>query len=157
MDQNKFINTYVDHAIGMVHENISLILQLKTQLKLSQELIVEKDQTIKNLETELQTNRSDSSELDKHRENARVWEESYNAMRQKISHMDTLVKQISDMKNMIHDKDRVITEKDSTINNLNAEIELLKNPPKVILNRKKKTDTSDLVLKEDYTEKKDDF
>ena len=155
MDQNKFINTYVDHAIGMVHENISVILQLKTQLKLSQELIVEKDQVIKNIEEQLESYKTDTSELNTHRNNARVWEESYNAMKQKISHMDTLVKQISDMKN-------VILEKNNIINNLSKELELLKNPPKVISTRKKKitpatANTSNLVLIENYIEQKNDF
>lgn len=155
MDQNKFINTYVDHAIGMVHENISVILQLKTQLKLAQELIVEKDQIIKDIEQQLESSKTDTSELNTHRNNARVWEDSYNAMKQKISHMDTLVKQISDMKN-------VILEKNNVIKDLSEEIELSKNPPKVTSTRKKKitppvANTSNLVLTENYTEQKDDF
>lgn len=155
MDQNKFINAYVDHAIGMVHENISVILQLKTQLKLSQELMVEKDQIIENLERQLENNKTDTTELNTHRDNAKLWEESYNAMKQKISHMDTLVRQISEMKSMI-------IEKDDIINNLSTEMSLLKNPPKVILNRKKKNtssvaNTSNLVLGENLIEQKDDF
>ena len=44
--QQKFINLYVDKAVGMLHEYLGTIIQLKTQLQMANDLIQEKDQVI---------------------------------------------------------------------------------------------------------------
>ena len=56
MSESIFINKYVDNAIGYIHENISAILQLRTQLSLLNELVQEKDRLI----AEIQKNQEET-------------------------------------------------------------------------------------------------
>lgn len=129
-DANKFVNTYIDTTIATLHEYLSVNLQLKSQLKLANELVQEKDQLIAtmtseseqkdhdkdsqisniitekdgiitSLSTQLEQTKKDDSEIVRLRERNASLEESYNAMKNKISHMDTLNKQVGDMKNEI--------------------------------------------------------
>lgn len=75
MDANKYINTYVDTTVGVLHEYLSQILQLKTQVKIANDVVAEKDATIteqdrvigeqnkiiEEVDTELDTLKSNSS------------------------------------------------------------------------------------------------
>jgi uncharacterized protein (DUF3084 family) len=54
-DQNSFINTYIDLAMGTIHENTNAILQLKTREKLANDLLLEKDRIISDLTEQLKT------------------------------------------------------------------------------------------------------
>lgn len=158
MDQTKYINAYVDHAIGVIHEQISTILQLKTQLKIVQDAHADKDQIISNLQQEIQNsknelenNKLENTQIVTLRENARSWEESYNAMSSKIAHMTTLLNQISEMKSQIIERDQKIAQ-------LLSDIEMLKNPPKLIINKKKKAVTTvDPPIVKEQLKAKDDF
>jgi predicted RNase H-like nuclease (RuvC/YqgF family) len=153
-DQNKFINTYIDNAVGLIHEQVTNIIHLKTQLKLSQDALAEKDGVIEALNSkivELEENSKKKSindlEYQKALTNAASWEQSYNTMVNKVSHMNTLMKQIADMKNQLKDKD--------------FEIENLKNKKKKPPVKKQinKTDTPVLVtlIDDDKNDSKDDF
>ena len=46
-DQGKFINTYIDVLIGTIHETLNSTFQLKTQLKIANDLLAEKDDLLK--------------------------------------------------------------------------------------------------------------
>ena len=134
-DQNKFINTYIDNAIGLIHEQVTNILHLKTQLKLSQDALAGKDAEIEALNSKIvelediikqkdeQVNKTsvDEKEYQRAISNANSWKTSYDAMVNKVSHMDTLLKQISDMKNRIKDKDYELSQKDIEIERLKIE------------------------------------
>lgn len=51
MEKNdRFFNAYVDLAVGTLHQNVNTILELKTQIKLFEDLVREKDQVISNLD-----------------------------------------------------------------------------------------------------------
>ena len=122
-DQNKYINGYIDNAVGMIHENVNLILQLKTQLKMANELISEKDSIIGNLSSELQLSKSDNevitdlNETIKKLENRNVsLQDANNGLNSKVSHMDTLLKQISQMKTDILAKNAEIQELNEKLN-----------------------------------------
>jgi chromosome segregation ATPase len=104
MDQQKYINTYVDKSVGMLHEYVSIILQLRTQLHIANDLIKEKDQVISDLQEKAQQFNNDAQELDTAKNNARSWEDQYNAMKNKLSHMDTLTNQINEMKQALISK-----------------------------------------------------
>jgi len=166
-DPNKFINTYIDVAMATIHEQLSSGLQLKTQLRLTNDVIAEKDRVIASLNTEIENLKKQSeelqqaknndntqlnSELEQARNNARVWEESHNVMKNKVAHMDTLLKQVVDMKHEIQTRD-------ATIQSLKSEIEELKEPKAKPTIKKKASDKNLLntisILEE--TSKIDDF
>ena len=161
-DPNKFINTYIDTTIATLHEYVGSSLQLKTQLKLANDLLVEKDTTITQLISEKDTalekliNEKDAtvskltSELENINNNfsatqgntetmkaallscqdkLKIAEESHSAITSKVSHMDTLLKQLSDMKNEIKTRDTQISSlntdlvaKDTQISSLNTDL-----------------------------------
>jgi DNA repair exonuclease SbcCD ATPase subunit len=131
-DANKFVNTYIDFAVNQLHENLNLILQLKTQLKLAGDSVTEKDEIISKLTADLETNKADNQEIVKVRDQARKWEDAHNAVANKVSHLETALNQINQMK-----KD--ILTRDETIARLESELEQLKNPPaKKAINTKAK-------------------
>lgn len=49
MSDNKYINTYIDLAMATLHDNINVMMQLRTKEKLSDELLLEKDKIISEL------------------------------------------------------------------------------------------------------------
>lgn len=141
-DPNKFINTYIDTTIATLHEFMGSSLQLKTQLKLANDLLIERDATITQLTSEKDTaleklisekdvqlsrltseleniNNSFSATQDNTetmkiallscQDKLKIAEESHSAIASKVSHMDTLLKQLADMKNEIKNRDDRIT------------------------------------------------
>ena len=154
-DPNKFINTYIDTTIATLHEYVGSSLQLKTQLKLANDLLIEKDATITQLISEKDTalekliNEKDAtvskltSELENINNNfsatqgntetmkaallscqdkLKIAEESHSAIASKVSHMDTLLKQLSDMKNEIKTRDTQISSLNTDLVAKDAEI-----------------------------------
>lgn len=153
-DTSKFVNAYIDFAVGQLHENTNTILQLKAQLKVANDSVSEKDAVIGKLMQDLETNKSDNQEIVKMRDLARKWEEAHNSMVGKVSHLDTALSQIAQMKKEVLSRDEIISQ-------LQQEIELLKNPPskKVINNKVKKELLKEVVDKPLEVEKPktDDF
>lgn len=160
-DANKYVNYYIENALGMVHEYINVVLQSKTQARISSELASEKDATIESLKAELERSLKDNNELNEARQNARVWQEKHDAMSQKVAHMDTLMNQVNEMKNQFIGKndelnktreeiERLKSEmaiKDQKIVDLDQEVKRLDKlvpksaTPKKVLNTKKKSVT----------------
>lgn len=118
-DANKFINYYVEHALGMVHEHINTLLQVKTQLKVAQEQLGEKDAVIASLKNEMGNHVANAEELNRAKAQATSWEDSYNAIKSKLSHMETLANQMGDAK-------KIMMDKNSTIEKLNEDVAFLK-------------------------------
>jgi chromosome segregation ATPase len=150
-DPNKFINTYIDTTIATLHEYVGSSLQLKTQLKLANDLLIERDATITQLITEKDatiaqltgeiqnisnnfTTTQDDTETMKAallscQDKLKIAEESHTAISSKVSHMDTLLKQLTDMKNEIKTRDDQIASlntdlaaKDTQISSNNEKI-----------------------------------
>ena len=138
MDQNRYINAYVDIVIGQLHEMLSNNLQLKTQNKLANEIIQEKDNLIGELQNRINAVQNNDSDVQKAKEQVKHWEDSYHTMLAKTSHMDTLLNQVRDMKTIILEKDQIILK-------LNEKIEDLQTPKKVI-NIKPKKKVEDIKL-----------
>lgn len=126
-DSNAYVNAYIDHAIGMIHENVNVVLQLKTQLKMANELLAEKDAVIGSLMSKLDSYKIDSEEMADLRDKAQRWEESFNTMSTKASHIDTALGQIAQMKAEIKQRDAKI-----------AKLEEKLNPTKKTINTKNK-------------------
>jgi hypothetical protein len=133
-DQNKYINGYIDNAVGMIHENVNLILQLKTQLRMANELISEKDIIINNVSLELENKKNNSAENDilvtKLTNDMKQLRATNESMISKQSHIDIALNQISQMKAQIIERDKKIVT-------LEESIKQLKNPgkKKAILNK----------------------
>lgn len=141
-DPNKFINTYIDTAMATLHEYLGSSLQLKTQLKLANDLLIERDTTIGQLNSEIQnlrtnysvnqeTNEQAKSELVSCQDRLKIAEESHAAIRNKLSHMDSLLNQVTEMKREIQLRDETISNKDIQIATLQEKINQLENPPPV--------------------------
>jgi hypothetical protein len=138
MDQNKFINTYIDVVVNSLLEYVKTNMQLQTQIKVNEFVISEKDQIITSLNQKLAENKVAEDWKVKYE----AAETNYAAIQSKLKHMDTLLGQISDMKKIILLKDEQIAE-------LTA--------PKKVINRKKKEEVTPLT--EQITQEKtlDDF
>ena len=152
--QQKFINLYVDKAVGMLHEYLGTIIQLKTQLQMANDLIQEKDQVIASFNNESEKIKSESTnlnqELEQVKSNARSWEDQFNAMKNKVSHMDTLTNQLNEMKSSL-------IAKNEEIDNLNKVIEELKTPAKKVINTKKDKSVKPAMVIPDPPNETDDF
>jgi septal ring factor EnvC (AmiA/AmiB activator) len=145
---NKYINAYVDIAIGTIHEYLAANIQLKAQNKLSNDLISEKDKIIASLQ-------SDILSIDKN--NNKNLEDSYNAMKTKVSHMETLTKQLIDMKREIGIRDDKIKDLEDKLAKLNKKS---KNKPLVEIMPAVKDDVNILADKKEIVTEKlpiDDF
>jgi hypothetical protein len=138
MDQNKFINTYIDVVVNSLLEYVKTNMQLQTQVKVNEFIVAEKDQIIASLNQKLVENRV----AEDWRVKYEAAEINYAASQNKLKHMDTLLAQISDMKKTILLKDEQIAE-------LTA--------PKKVINKKKKEEVTPLA--EQITQEKtlDDF
>ena len=139
IDQGKFINTYIDTIVNSLLEYVKSNRQLQTQVKVSELVIAEKDQIIAGLQQQINENKV----AEDWRVKFEASKSNYAAMQSKLSHMDTLLKQVADMKKIILEKD--------------AEIEELKSPKKVINTKAKKKDEPSVVVQETKQEKTDDF
>lgn len=106
---DKYFNAYVDSAVGIIHENLNTILQLKAQLRVANDLIsekdsvinsqiAEKDNTINSLSSEVSSLKSQSVDVEELKKNAKFWEDSYHAMNNKVAHMEILAKQYNELK-----------------------------------------------------------
>lgn len=115
-DTNAFVNAYIDHAVGMIHENVSAILQLKAQLKIANDLIAEKDAAIGSLAAQLESSKINTDEMSVLRDQARHWEDKHNSMVGRISHLDTALSQIAQMKKEILDRDDKISKLEEKLN-----------------------------------------
>jgi chromosome segregation ATPase len=180
-DPNKFINTYIDTTIATLHEYVGSSLQLKTQLKIANDLLIERDATIaklvdekdstvarltgeiENINNNFSTNQDDAETMKAAllscQDKLKIAEESHSAISSKVSHMDTLLKQLADMKQEIKNRDdkiaslnadlvtkdtqissnnekidnltSVLVDKDKLISELTKNIEILTAPPPV--------------------------
>lgn len=129
--QTAYINTYIDFAVDTAHSFLNDVLQLKTQLKMANDLLKQRDQVIAELQADKEKTLSNIENLSLAKDNARQWEERYHAMMNKTSHMDTLTSQYNKLK---QDYVSITKERDK----LKEEIDNLKNPKpaKKVINKK---------------------
>ena len=136
MDQNKFINTYIDIVINNLMEQVKTNLQLQTQVKVNELVFADKDQTIASLNQQLSENRVAEDWKTKYE----AAEANYSAALGKLNHMNVLLSQVSDMKQQI-------VTRDAKIALLEKELKSFKDPKKVINTKiKKKEETSENKL-----------
>jgi DNA repair ATPase RecN len=149
MDQTKYVNAYIDSTVGMLHENITQILQLKAQLKVIGDVVAEKDNMINDINNRLSSNQSIEQDYHKLVKRNQELLNEISALNNKISHIDTFTRQILEMKYMIVEKDIIIEDLTNKLN------------PNLIKNKKKKSmKTLDVQVEEKSntsTSNTDDF
>lgn len=183
-EQSKFINTYIDVIIGTVHEKTNSILQLKTQLKVTNDLLSEKDEQIvritseKNEEIEklkseilrIQNNTNDYTgtiqsnlrEIDSLKSQISKNNQEIEALRNKAAHTDSLLQQIVAMKQEIKNRDATIAQKNDIILEKEKELEELKTKEVEQKTKKSKPASRSMDLTEinkilELQKQKDDF
>jgi len=169
-DQGKFINTYIDTIISTLHEMLNNNLQMKTQIKISGDMLTEKDEHIARLTAtidEFNQNQSNSSqtiqtnnqEISDLRNQVSRIQQDLQAAQSKASHVDSLLQQVVDMKNEIKNRDVLLETKtqefEKVIADKNAEIEKLK--VKKVKSLAKVIETPELNKVSSTKEKDDDF
>ena len=149
-DVNKYINAYIDTCVNTINDLNIKYIQTQAQAKVASDLVKERDDTIASLMAELENSRNSNTEKQKQVENAKVWEDSYNAMKNKLSHMDTLMSQMGQMKIEIQSKNEEIQRLQTQI------IELTTSKPS---KRKKEIRVEELepILEQAITETTNDF
>ena len=145
VDQNKFINTYIDIIVNTLLEQIKSNLQLQTQVKVHEFVVADKDQIIASLNQQLSDNRVAEDWKVKYE----AAETNYSAVLGKVKHMDTLLAQVGEMKN-------IISAREAEIRNLKLELDSLKAPlPTKVINTKVKKKAEEPVKETEKT--LDDF
>lgn len=114
MSDNKFVNTYIETCVNTLQENLNNMLQLKTQLKVANDLIAEKDIAIGNLLRELEDKKNVEAQYHNAMESNRAINDELLGLRNKVTHLDTALRQVAEMKAMLLIKDREITELKNT-------------------------------------------
>lgn len=154
---DKFYNTYVDVAIGTIHEQLASILQLKTQLKIANDLVLEKDGVISTLSEEREAKNTEADDLkqqvstiDSLRNTINGLTAENESLKTKGSHLDTCINQVSEMK-------KEIIARDQTIQKLKEEIEKLKAKPEQVIMKPKETTINKKDTKKKETNSLDDF
>ena len=161
-DPNKYINYYVENSMSMVHEYINTLLQTKTQLRVLEDQVKEKDAAIASLQNELDGYMSNKQEVDRAMANATNWENSYHDMKNKVSHMDTITNQVAEAKKLLVEKNAELTkalgiikvlkkqaaEKDGQIKELKKLAPSIPSPKKTINTKKKSTSVVEEAVEE---------
>lgn len=110
MNDNKFVNSYIETCINTLQENLNNTLQLKTQLKVANDMIAEKDVAIGNLLRELEDKKNVETLYHALLETNRAMNDELLGLRNKVTHLDTALRQVAEMKTMLLIKDKEIEE-----------------------------------------------
>lgn len=144
MDHTKYINTYIDVAMATINENTAQLLQLKTQSRIANELIAERDGQIELLKQQIESLSSSVIDFDGIKKQNEELQQQHTGFLNKLSHMDGLLKQVTDMKQEIIVRNTeidnlmsIIKNKDASIEDLREEIRELKFPSATkVINKK---------------------
>lgn len=115
MDQTKYVNSYIETLMATLQEYIVSQIQLKSQVKVLNETITEKDQVINDMTQRINNNTSIESEYHKAIKRNQSLENENNELKNKTSHMDLLAQQLNSFKSTIIEKDAKIIELQSQI------------------------------------------
>lgn len=144
-DPNKYVNYYIENALGMVHEYVNLVLQTKTQARITAEQLQDKDLEIAQMREQVEKVKLDTSQLSQATQNAKSWEDQYNTMKSKVAHMDTLTSQFNDLKNQFVDRNNQIQTLNNQVEILRKDVESKDNK---ILDISKELDETKALLAE---------
>jgi len=157
-DQSVYVNAYLENTVAMLHDQLNQIIQLKTQVKLSENLLSQKDSTIAELSNKLSVSVATEKEFAVLKEKARIAEDSHHALLNKVSHMEALQNQFNELKRLYIDKEKELTETKQLLEEYkNPKVEDVPAVSKKKINTKKKEEV--LVTEEPVQSNKesDDF
>lgn len=146
-DQSVYVNAYLENTVAMLHDQLNQIIQLKTQVKLSENLLSQKDSTIAELSNKLSVSVATEKEFDTLKEKARIAEDSHHALLNKVSHMEALQNQFNELKRMYIDKEKELAETKQLLEESKSVKESSETPKRKI-NTKKKEEPDQLSNKE---------
>lgn len=116
MDNAKFINTYIDLVTGTLHEYLGSVLQLKTNLKITQEIVEAQNNKIQELEQQLKdTTLNKDSYINELQGKVNELTIRCNELENKASHVDSFSKTVVDLKDMVKQRDATIAELQSKL------------------------------------------
>lgn len=110
MDQNKFVNCYIETMMNTLNETTAQLIQLKTQLKITTDTLTEKDNVINDLSNKLSQNQFAEKNYHENIQKIQNLENELHVQRNKTSHMDTLIGQLNQMKVEIQEKNLIIEQ-----------------------------------------------
>ena len=149
-DSNAYINAYVDNSVSMLHEYVTMVLQLRTQLKVTSDILAEKDNVITELQKQVE-------QINQSRADASKWEQEYNSIKSRADHLETFANQVNEMKLMLLNKNKEIETLQKKIDNLTNPKSSKSSSPKKVINTNDKREEP-IVMKEPQPEdKNDDF
>lgn len=108
MDNIKFLNAYTENAVNTAHEYLNNILQLKTQIVVTAQALKEKELEVERLQKELENVRFNEVDNAAMREKMNQLYEENSSLKNKSSHVETLLSQVREMKKIILEKDAEI-------------------------------------------------
>ena len=62
-DQSAYVNAYIENIMGMVHDQLNQIIQLKTQIKVTEPLLSQKEATIADLSSKISKSQHTETEV----------------------------------------------------------------------------------------------
>lgn len=107
-DANRYVNAYIDTCVATINDLNIKYIQSQAQLKVASDLVADRERRILELQAELENQKGINENSKKSLDDAKIMEDSYNAMKNKLSHMDTLMNQMGQMKLKISAKDEEI-------------------------------------------------
>lgn len=129
MDNAKFINTYIDMMTGTLHEYLGSVLQLKTNLKVTQDIVEVQNNRIADLEKQLNdTTVNKDAYINDLQGKVQELTTRCNELENKASHVDSFSKTVTDLKDMVKQRDATIAELQSKLPK--APINKIKDQPK---------------------------
>lgn len=143
MDQTKYVNSYIESTMSMLQEYLVSIVQLKTQVKVLNDTITEKDTLINDLTNKINTSASFEQEYHKILQRNQSLENEMNGLKNKVSHMDTLVNQFNGVKALLKEKEEKIKqlEENNNLKNKKTKVvtkskdeDIANNKPQVLIN-----------------------
>jgi len=145
-DQNKYINTYIDIALGTVHDYLNTLLQVKTELRIANDLVSERDQVISGLNAELDKEREYHTELDDARSNAVRWENEVTTLKNSVANFDVLTNQYNTLKQAIVERDHENAALKTENEELKAKVKELSKYEKIAKKEEKKSAVSPVAV-----------
>lgn len=137
-DQSAYVNAYIENIMGMVHDQLNQIIQLKTQIKVTEPLLAQKDATIADLSSKVTTSQHTDAEVTALKQKLRVTEDSFHALTNKVSHMETLQNQFNNVKKRLIEKEKEIEDLKAALENKTDEPSVIVVPKRKINSKNKK-------------------
>jgi chromosome segregation ATPase len=140
-----YINAYIDNTVGMIHENVTTILQTRTHLRLANDTIAQKDSIISQLSSQIeQLNNQSASQIEQlniqNLESERLKEE-IRGLNQSNQDLTNQITTLGILSNQVNEINNVLNDKDINIASLQQQIAVLNETNHALTNKLSHFDT----------------